>query len=194
MLRIARLPAAVLDDPNLMISADAVAWLLEESARLSGQEAFGLLMADMKSLANLGMLALALREEPTLRAATESSVRYMRLHNAGVQLRLEDESDFVLVHVDVNVKHEGVRRQAIEQAMVVVLRVLRVLSADTFWPQRFCFTHDRAASLEVHRRVLGRASDWRARRQPGPSRISEKAGSRASEVCLRHPEPGTLVA
>ena len=59
MLRMAKLPAKVLDDPNLMISADSVGWLLEESARLSGQEAFGLLLAETRSLANLGMLALA---------------------------------------------------------------------------------------------------------------------------------------
>jgi AraC-like DNA-binding protein len=160
MLRMAKLPAAVLDDPNLMISAASVAWLLEESARLSGQEAFGLLMAETRSLGNLGMLALALREEPTLRAALGSFIRYMRLHNAAVQLRLEDEGDVVLVHVDVNTKRQGVWRQAIEQAMVVVLRVLRVLSADTFRPVRFCFTHERPASLAVHRRVLGRAMDF----------------------------------
>ena len=160
MLRMAKLPAAVLDDPNLMISVDSVAWLLEESARLSGQEAFGLLLAETRSLANLGMLALAMREEPTLRAALESFVRYMRLHNAGVQLRLEDEGDFVLIHVGVNARHEGVCRQAIEQATGVVLRVLRVLSVDSFRPVRFCFTHERPASLEVHRRVLGKAIEF----------------------------------
>jgi len=160
MLRMAKLPAAILEDPNLMISADSVAWMLEESARLSGQEAFGLLLAETRDLANLGMLALAIREEPTLRAAMESFVRYMRLHNAGVQLRLEDDGDFVLVHVDVNVKHKGLCRQPIEQATGVILRVLRVLSADTFRPVRFCFTHDRPASLAVHRRVLGRAIEF----------------------------------
>ena len=73
MLRMAKLPARVLDDPNMMISADSVGWLLEESARLSGQEAFGLLLAETRSLANLGMLALVIREEPTLRAAVQSS-------------------------------------------------------------------------------------------------------------------------
>ena len=72
MLRMAKLPANVLDDPTMMISASSVGWLLEESARLSGQEAFGLLLAETRSLANLGMLALAIREEPTLRAAVQS--------------------------------------------------------------------------------------------------------------------------
>ena len=47
----------------------------------------------------------------------QSCVRYMRLHNAGVQLRLEDEGDFVLIHVGVNLKRQGVCRQAIEQSI-----------------------------------------------------------------------------
>src|SRR5687768_15887905 len=157
MLRMAKLPAKVLDDPNLMISADSVVWLLEESARLSGQEAFGLLLAEKRSLANLGMLALAMREEPTLRAALQSCVRYMRLHNAGSQLRLDDAGDVVLLHVDVNMQRQGVCRQAIEQSMGIGMRMLRVLSSDTFRPVSVWFTHEPPVSLEVHRRVLGSA-------------------------------------
>jgi AraC-like DNA-binding protein len=160
MLRMAKLPARVLDDPNLMISADSVGWLLEESARLSGQEAFGLLLAETRSLANLGMLALAIREEPTLRAAVQSCVRYMRLHNAGVQLRLDDAGDVVLLHVGVNMQGHGVWRQTIEMSTGIVLRTLRMLTHNTFRPVSISFTHERPASLEVHRRVLGAAIEF----------------------------------
>lgn len=160
MLRMAKLPARVLDDPNLMISADAVGWLLEESARLSGQEAFGLLLAETRSLANLGMLALAIREEPTLRAAMLSCVRYMRLHNAGVQLRLEDAGDVVLLYMGVNMQPPGVWRQTIETSAGIGVRMFRALSCNTFHPVRICFTHERPASLEVHRRVLGTAIEF----------------------------------
>jgi len=160
MLQVAKLPASVIDDPNLMIRADSVGWLLEESARLSGQEAFGLLLAETRSLGNLGMVALAIREEPTLRAAVESSIRYMRLHNAGVQLRLGDAGDVVLLHVDVNVHRLGTCRQAIEQSTAIVLRTLTMLTRNTFRPVRICFTHESPASLEVHRRVLGTTVDF----------------------------------
>jgi AraC-like DNA-binding protein len=160
MLRMAKLPARVLDDPNMMISADAVGWLLEESARLSGQEAFGLLLAERRSLANLGMLALAIREEPTLRAAVQSCARYMRLHNAGVQLRLDHAGDVVLLHIGVDMQRHGVRRQAIEMSTGIMLRTLRVLSCNTFRPESISFTHERPARLEVHRRVLGAAIEF----------------------------------
>ncbi|MBK6613193.1 AraC family transcriptional regulator [Ottowia sp.] len=157
MLRMAKLPARVLDDPNLMISADSVGWLLEESARLSGQEAFGLLLAETRSLANLGMLALVMREEPTLRAAMQSSVRYMRLHNAGVQFRIDDAGVVVLLHVGVNMQRHGVWRQTIEQSTGIALRMLKVLSGNAFRPVRISFTHEPPARMEVHRRVLGTA-------------------------------------
>ena len=143
-----------------MISADSVGWLLEESARLSGQEAFGLLLAETRSLANLGMLALVLRKEPTLRAAMQSCVRYMRLHNAGVQLRLDDAGDVVLLHMGANMHPPGVWRQTIEQSTGIVLRMFRALSDNTFRPARICFAHERPASLEVHHRVLGTAIEF----------------------------------
>lgn len=160
MLRMAGLPATVLNDPNLMISADSVGWLLEESARLSGQEAFGLLLAETRSLANLGMLALVLREEPTLHAAMKSCVRYMRLHNAGVQLRLDDAGDVVLLHMGANMQPPGVWRQTIEQSAGIGFRMFRALSGNTFRPTRICFAHERPASLEVHHRVLGTAIEF----------------------------------
>ena len=158
MLRMAKLPAKVLDDPNSMISVGSVGRLLDESARLSGQEAFGLLLAETRSLGNLGMLALLIREEPTLRAAVQSCVRYMRLHNAGVQLRLDDAGDKALLHVGM--QGHGVSRQAIEMSTGIALRTLRMLTRDTFRPVRVSFTHDRPASLAVHRRVLGTAIEF----------------------------------
>ena len=104
MLRMAKLPARVLDDPNMMIVRVRSVGCWRRSARLSGQEAFGLLLAERRSLANFGMLALVIREEPTLRAAVQSCIRYMRLHNAGVQARLEDAGDVALLHVGVNMQ------------------------------------------------------------------------------------------
>ncbi|MDT4819463.1 HTH-type transcriptional regulator VirS [compost metagenome] len=160
MLKLARLPAEVLDDPNLMISVDSVGWLLEESARLSGQEAFGLLLAETRSLSNLGMLALVLRDEPTLRAVMQAFVRYTRLHNAGVQPRIEEAEEFTLLHVEMQFQRHGLWRQATEQSIGIGIRAMRMLMRDAFQPVKISFTHERPRSLEVHRRVLKTPMDF----------------------------------
>jgi AraC-like DNA-binding protein len=160
MLRLAKLPVRALHEPDLMIDVTSVVWLLEESARLSGQEAFGLLLAEKRSLANFGMLALLLREEPTLRAAMQAMVRYMRLHNAGVQLRLEDADDLVLLHVEMDAQRRGNWRQAVEMSTGIGLRTFGILNGNTFRPASIHFTHESPASLKVHHRVLGRAIEF----------------------------------
>ncbi|HEX3364194.1 AraC family transcriptional regulator [Phenylobacterium sp.] len=161
MLRMAKLPARVLDDPNMIISSDSVGWLLEESARLSGQESFGLLLAETRTVANFGMLALLIREEPTLRAAVQSLVRYMALQNAGVQPWLEeDQGDVALLHIGVNMQRHGVWRQLIETSTAIGLRTLKALTRNTFRPVAVSFTHEPPASLEVHHRVLGTAVEF----------------------------------
>ncbi|MGT2491305.1 AraC family transcriptional regulator ligand-binding domain-containing protein [Cupriavidus basilensis] len=85
-----------------MISADSVGWLLEESARLSGQEGLRIAARGNGSLANLGMLALVLRKSQRCAQQMQSCVRHMRLHNAGVQLRLKTRGDVVLLHMGAN--------------------------------------------------------------------------------------------
>ncbi|MNR12186.1 HTH-type transcriptional regulator VirS [compost metagenome] len=72
-----------------------------------------------------------------------------------MQLRLDDEGVVVLLHVGVNVQRHGVWRQTIEMSTGIALRMLQVLSGNTFRPVRISFTHERPTKLEVHRRVLG---------------------------------------
>jgi AraC-like DNA-binding protein len=111
-------------------------------------------MAENRSLANLGMLALVLRDEPTVRAAVKSLVRYMRWHNAGVQPRVETTAELTLLHVELQSKRHGLWRQATEQSTCVGIRALRMLTRDAFRPVRISFRHERPQSLEIHRRVL----------------------------------------
>ena len=72
------LPRHALSDPDLKISAEAVRSLLELAAERSGVETFGLRMAEKRRASNLGLLALLVREEPTLRRALDALSRFGR--------------------------------------------------------------------------------------------------------------------
>ena len=76
-----RLPHASLSDPEVKVSAGAVGRLLEASAIRSGKLDFGLRLADQRTIANLGALALLVREQPTIRRALDVMAGYMFLHS-----------------------------------------------------------------------------------------------------------------
>jgi hypothetical protein len=66
------LPAACLDDPEIKVPLTSVLRLLEESALQSGKPDFGLRLANNRTLANVGALALLVREQPTIRKALDA--------------------------------------------------------------------------------------------------------------------------
>jgi len=160
MMKTAGLPPAMLSDKDTLISVDAVATLLEESARESGQEAFGLLLAETRRISNLGVLAAVLREEPTLRAALASLARYMCMQNGGLRLWVDDMGQFTMIFLQLKLQKHGISRQGIEMAAGITLSTLRALTHDDFAPVSVCFTHGRPRSLEVHKRVLGAPIDF----------------------------------
>ncbi|MBB3175649.1 AraC family transcriptional regulator [Variovorax sp. Sphag1AA] len=160
MMKLAGLPPSMLSDKDTLISVDSVATLLEASARESGQEAFGLLLAETRRISNLGVLAAVVREEPTLRAALESLARYQCVQNGGLRLWTEDMGQFAMVFLQLRLQRHGTSRQGIEMAAGITLRTLRALTHDDFDPVSICFSHGRPNSLDVHSRVLGVPIDF----------------------------------
>lgn len=160
MLQLANLPPEAAGNRDLMVSLESVAVLLDESARKCGQEAFGLMLAETRSVGNLGMLGLMVREEPTVRHALEAIARYGHLQNRGMDLSLEDLGQFTLVHFRLRLRRQELARQGIELAAGVVARLLHALTHDLLRPVRACFTHGRPVHFDVHRRVLGPDIDF----------------------------------
>src|SRR5262249_527339 len=93
MLTEFRLPPAALDDPEVKVPADAVGRLLEESATRAGKFDFGLRLADKRTVANLGALALLVREQPTIRKALDVMAGYMFLHGESLRLNMKEHGD-----------------------------------------------------------------------------------------------------
>ena len=64
--------------------------LLEESAQRSGKFDFGLRLADQRTVANLGALALLVSEQPTIRKAIDVLVGCMFLHSESLLLNMKE--------------------------------------------------------------------------------------------------------
>src|SRR6476469_2436146 len=108
------LPAACLTDSEVKISASKVGRLFEAAAERSGKIDFGLRLADRRTLSNLGVLALLVREQPTIRKALEVLVGYMFLHSESLVFRLQEQNGLVVLSLAIEVDRPVPIRQSIE--------------------------------------------------------------------------------
>jgi AraC-like DNA-binding protein len=133
-LRLVGLDPRCLLQPDLKISIEAVAQLLDSSTREAGVEDFGLRMAESRKVSNLGPLALLWRE-PTLRSALKALQEFLHLHNQGLVLDIEESSGVAVLRLElVSVNHLFVR-QSVELAVAVTHRMLKTLLGN-LWHQR----------------------------------------------------------
>ncbi len=149
-----------LGDPEMRISARAFGQLLELAAQWSKVETIGLLMAETRTIAILGPIALLLREEPTVRHAIHSLAKYIHLHSEPIVLRLDELEDQAVASVEIHLARQQPFRQGVEMSIGVLYRVLQSLIGPS-WRPIVCFTHEPPARRDIHHRVLGPRVDFR---------------------------------
>ncbi|RJG03003.1 AraC family transcriptional regulator [Noviherbaspirillum sedimenti] len=159
-LKAARIAATCLNNPDIKISLAAVGRLLESSAHAAGVEDFGLRMAENRYLSNLGPIALAAREEPTIRKALEAMQRYLPLHNDGMSMLIEDIGGLAVLRAEYMAAGGAPLRQAIELANGVLFRYLRGFLGNAWAPRMVCFRHAAPKDMTTHRRLFGRRLEF----------------------------------
>ncbi len=152
LLRQASLSRAMLQDPDQRVPASAVVALLEAAAQASGCPTFGLRMAESRQLSDFGAMSLLISQQPTLRAALATLIRYRHLVNDSIALLLEDVGKAVVIRQEL-VSAAG-SRQATELAIGVLARMGSALLGARWQPVSVNFTHAAPADLRVHRRLF----------------------------------------
>ena len=150
-----RLPPACLTDPEVKVSSATVGRLLEESAQRSGKSDFGLRLADQRTVANLGALALVVREQPTIRKALDVLVGYMFLHSESLVLNMRENDGQVMLSLAIEVDRPVPIRQSVELGIGFLHRSFQQLFRERWKPQIICFTHAAPAKKDVYRKFFG---------------------------------------
>lgn len=148
-------PRAAFDDPDLKISGEAVARLLEASARLSGRWDFGLRLAETRRLSNLGPVGLVARDQSTLRKALEVIGQFMWLHNEALTLTLVEADDLAIVGITIATAGRAVSVQAVELSLAVLFALLRSLFGPGWRPDAVLLRHPPPQDIATHVRVFG---------------------------------------
>ncbi len=156
MLLDAGLSPSVLDEPDLMIPVVSVGRLLQASATLSGNESFGLCMAKLRLLSNLGAVGLLIRDQVTLRDSLYMLMRYQSMLNGALSLTIEESDDMVLIReVVMTGRTHQPTRQRVELALGVMVRLIRQLVGQDWHPRRVCFEHGAPHDPSVHNQLFG---------------------------------------
>ena len=150
------LSPGALREPDLMIPVERFGQLLEASAVASGNESFGLCMAESRLLSNLGAVGLLMRDQATLRDSLEVLFRYQALLNGALSLALEECGDLVIIReaVIAGNAHQPTR-QRVELALGVMVRLIRQLLKPDWQPRRVCFEHPAPRDVSTHHRFFG---------------------------------------
>jgi AraC-like DNA-binding protein len=155
LLRKLGLSSEMLADPEHWISGSAAVTLLEESARITQCPIFGLRMADLWQLSDLGVVSVLLTHQKTLRDALGTMIQYRHLMNEFLVIRIEETRGKVIVREDVVADEAGPTVQSVELALGTLSRLCSTLIGTSWQPLGVHFTHDAPDDLRLHRRIFG---------------------------------------
>lgn len=148
---LSRATLKTLDQPILL---SAAVDLLELSAKATGCETYGLLMAEARQLSDLGPVSLLLTHQRTVRDAVNTTMHYRHLLNEGLAMHVEDTGKLTLVREEVISAGSRSSRQANELAVAVLCNLFRALIGPQWHPHSVNFMHAAPTNLEVHKRVF----------------------------------------
>lgn len=160
MLQRVCLDSRTLVDTELRVPVSVAAQLFELSAIESSTFDFGLRLAELRGVPDLGPLSLLLRQEPNFGRALNSLERYFSIHSTGLSLHLQMYDGVPIVCTELIDTAFGPTRQAREMILAGLFRFLLWLKGGQWRPQRVCFTHGAPASTRSHRRVFGCPVDF----------------------------------
>jgi AraC-like DNA-binding protein len=156
VLGAAGLDRAVVSQAEGFIPTAAFALMLEEAARASGDGCFGLHFGERFEPKDIGALTYVVLNSPTVGAAMQDAVRYMRIHNRGATVWLAAEGRHGHLRYTLDGSDVASRRHHSEFSMTVALQVLRVIAGAHWTPHEVQFAHDAPEDTSEHVRVFGR--------------------------------------
>lgn len=155
LLRRLKLDSSTFSRPESFIACADFARLLEEAARATSDDTFGLHFGARSNPKNIGPLAYAVLNAPTIAAAVDVAARYLHVHNEAVNISVSATPQLVyLRYVHSNVGLEELR-QLNEYSMAVTLNVLRMMVGSQWAPREVQFAHKAPQDIAEHLGLFG---------------------------------------
>lgn len=155
LLRRHRITADQLDDDEALVSLRDAIELLESSALQARCNDFGLRMTTTQDIGILGPLAVAMQNSPTVADALHCASRHLYVHSAGMVLSVLKRSALVAgateLRFDIVLPHPPLLRQATDQSLGTLHRILKLLAGDRYVLEAVSLPHRPLAPLSTYR-------------------------------------------
>lgn len=159
LLRRFHIAPDMLVDDDALVPLRSVANLLEASAEATGHLDFGLRMAQQQGIEILGPLALGMQHSPTVAEALQFASRYLFVHSPGLVFSVLPRSTVVPgaceLRLQINLTPQPVQRQAMDQCLGVLYRILQFLAPRHSSLQAVALPHRPLAPLKTYARFFG---------------------------------------
>ena len=145
---------SVLEDPDYLLPVDRARSLLEVTSQAPGAENFGLRLGARRRLANLGIIGLVIREEPTALAALQTLCRYLQLVTSSLYIAIDHGEQVTVIREDLVFAGGTQVRQSMELALAIMAGILSELIDPGWKAQAVHFRHRAPIDLQHHRRIF----------------------------------------
>ena len=124
--------------------------VLELAAEISGDASFGLRFGARSNPKNVGALAYAVLNSPTLAAAFEIAARYIHLHNEAARVSFSEENNLSYLAYSVKPLDLDEPRQFVDYGMAAALNTLRFMVGSQWNPREVHFAHEKPPTTSYH--------------------------------------------
>lgn len=155
LLRQERLPSAVLRSPDLMISYDSFAHLLNRGADTAGYPLFGLTLASYQGLQTFGPLSLIAGGYDTVQHSLEAIQRHFHFHAQGVTSDLRVEGREARIAIDFDLDTDIPLEQLAELSILLGYNALREMAPAGMAGACLHLAHKALAPLDEYRKHTG---------------------------------------
>ena len=155
LLRSVGLDPAAVADRHAFIPSAAFTLALEEAARVTGDDCFGLHFGERYHPKDIGPLVYVMLNSPTMAVAFENVARYLRVFNEAATVSFTRRESYALLrHRLTGVPMHGCRQHE-EYALTVGLATIRMMAGSEWRPVEVRFEHEPPGLTHEHTRVFG---------------------------------------
>jgi AraC-like DNA-binding protein len=148
------LDRGLFSNPHGFISSVDFARVLDETARVTGDDCFGLHFGERFHPKDIDPLVYVVLNSPTVAVGLDNVARYLRLHNeaAHVSFTIEEKWGYLRHVLAIP---DDLRRQHYEYSLAVGLGTIRLIAGSDWAPVEVQFEHKPPPQTREHVRVFG---------------------------------------